>query len=76
MSTNIKQRSEIPDEYKWDIEDMYASDIQIAELNALAASLSIIRWKKMIGFYADITHEYFSVFGLNDNIIENEAETV
>lgn len=57
-------------------EDMYASDIQIAELNALAATLSIIRWKKMIGFYADITHEYFSVFGLNDNIIENEAETV
>ena len=28
MSTNIKQRSEIPDEYKWDIEDMYASDEQ------------------------------------------------
>ena len=30
----------------------------------------------MIGFYADITHEYFSVYGLNDNIIENETETV
>ena len=28
MSTNIKQRSEIPDKYKWDIEDMYASDEQ------------------------------------------------
>lgn len=57
-------------------EDMYASDIQIAELNALAATLSIIRWKKMLGFYADITHEYFSVYGINDNVIENEAEDV
>lgn len=28
MSTNIKQRSEIPDKYKWDIEDMYVSDEQ------------------------------------------------
>ena len=57
-------------------DDMYATDIQIAELNALAATLSIIRWKKMIGFYADITHEYFSIFGLNDNIIENETQEV
>lgn len=57
-------------------EDMYASDIQIAELNALAATLSIIRWKKMLGFYADISHEYFSVYGLNDNVIENEAEEI
>lgn len=57
-------------------DDMYASDIQIVELNALAATLSIIRWKKMIGFYADITHEYFSIYGLNDNIIENETKEV
>ena len=26
MSTKIKQRNEIPEKYKWDIEDMYAND--------------------------------------------------
>ena len=29
-------------------DDLYATDIQIAELNALAATLSIIKWKKML----------------------------
>ena len=28
MSTKLKQRNEIPDKYKWDIEDMYAEDEQ------------------------------------------------
>ena len=28
MSTKLKQRNEIPDKYKWDIEDMYADDEQ------------------------------------------------
>ena len=34
-------------------EDMYKSNIQIAELNSLAAALSIIQWKKMLGVYND-----------------------
>ena len=34
-------------------EDMYKSNIQIAELNSLAATLSIIQWKKMLGVYND-----------------------
>ena len=28
-------------------DDLYATDIQIAELNALAATLSIIKWKRL-----------------------------
>ena len=32
-------------------DDVYASNIQIAELNALAAIHAIIKWKKMLGFY-------------------------
>lgn len=51
--------------------DMYASDIQIAELNSLAANLSVIRWKKMLGFYADIRHEPCSFYTTNCNEIDN-----
>lgn len=36
-------------------EDVYNSNIQISELNALNATLAIIRWKRYLGFYA--THE-------------------
>lgn len=34
-------------------EGPYASNIQIAELNSLAAVLSVIRWKKLLEVYAD-----------------------
>ncbi len=54
--------------------DEYASDIQIAELNALAANLSIIQWKKTLGFYADIRHEAYSVYTINSNDIDHYEE--
>ena len=33
---------------------VYASNIQVADLNALNAALAVIRWKKTLGFYADL----------------------
>ncbi len=36
-------------------DDLYKSNIQIAELNALAAILSILKWKRMLEFYGDTT---------------------
>lgn len=36
-------------------EDDYSSNVQIAELNSLNATLAVIRWKRHLGFYA--THE-------------------
>ncbi|WP_163713437.1 ThiF family adenylyltransferase [Mangrovibacterium lignilyticum] len=53
-------------------DDVYASNIQIAELNALAAIHAIIRWKKMLGFYHDITCEANSMYSINDNDLLNE----
>ena len=50
---------------------MYASNIQIAELNAMAAIYSIIKWKKMLGFYCDTKQEVRSVYSINDNDIYN-----
>lgn len=55
--------------------DMYATDIQIADLNALAADLSVIRWKKMLGFYDDNSHELYSVYTVNSNEIDNVKES-
>lgn len=52
-------------------DDMYASNIQIAELNAMAAIYSIIKWKKMLGFYCDTKQEVRSVYSINDNDIYN-----
>jgi hypothetical protein len=34
-------------------DDIYASNIQIAELNMMSASLAVMKWKKMCGFYHD-----------------------
>lgn len=51
--------------------DEYATNIQIAELNALAANLSVIQWKKMLGFYADISHEPYSIYTINSNDINH-----
>jgi hypothetical protein len=41
-------------------QDLYARNIQIADLNALNAALAVLRWKKLRGFYADFEREHFS----------------
>ncbi|MDP2722191.1 MAG: ThiF family adenylyltransferase [Bacteroidales bacterium] len=53
-------------------DDVYASNIQIAELNALAAIHAIIKWKKMLGFYHDTICEVNSIYSINDNDLLNE----
>jgi hypothetical protein len=50
----------------------YGRNIQIAELNALSAAMAVIRWKRHLGFYADLEHEHHSVYVLNGNEIINE----
>lgn len=36
-----------------EIDDEYASNIQIAELNALAAILMVVKWKRLMNYYMD-----------------------
>ena len=50
-----------------DAEDDYRSNIQIAELNALNASLAVIRWKKYREVYADLGTEHHSTFSVATN---------
>jgi hypothetical protein len=53
-------------------DNIYAKNIQIADLNALNAALAVIRWKRHFGFYADLGHEHHANFALNGNVIVNE----
>ncbi len=53
-------------------ENEYATNIQIAELNCLNATLAVIRWKKMVGFYQDLKGEFNSLFLINTGKLLNE----
>jgi len=43
----------------------YATNIQIADLNAFNALLAVMKWKKLCGFYQDLKNEYNSTFVIN-----------
>lgn len=55
-------------------DNIYAKNIQIADLNALNAALAVIRWKKFFGFYADLGREHHANFAVNGNAIVNEDQ--
>lgn len=49
----------------------YSRNIQIADLNMLNASLAVIRWKRLAGFYLDLEKEYHSLYPIDGNVIVN-----
>ncbi|HEX7948891.1 MAG TPA: ThiF family adenylyltransferase [Candidatus Limnocylindrales bacterium] len=53
-------------------EDDYRLNIQIADLNALNATLAVIRWKKLVGVYADLGREHASSYTIALNEMTNE----
>lgn len=53
----------------------YATNIQIAELNALNAILAIVKWKKVSGFYVDLENEHHSSYSIGISKIFNEDLT-
>ena len=53
-------------------DDPYGSAAQVGDLNCLAATLAVIRWKKLAGFYLDLEREHHSVFQVDGNLIVNE----
>jgi hypothetical protein len=53
-------------------EDEYATNIQIAELNALNAALAVIQWKKVFGFYQDLGRERNSTYTINTGQLIHE----
>ena len=53
----------------------YAPNIQIADLNCLNATLAVIKWKKMNGFYQDLQNEHHSTYSINVAQLQNEDFT-
>ena len=51
--------------------DEYETNIQVAELNALAATLAVIAFKKKYGFYRDETRELHSLYRIDSNELLN-----
>lgn len=50
---------------------LYRSNIQVADLNMLAATLAVIQYKQLRGFYLDTEAEYHAVYSTDGNIILN-----
>lgn len=46
-------------------DDLYGSNIQVADMNALNAALAVMKWKKFCGFYQDCYQEHQSVYAIN-----------
>ena len=53
----------------------YATNIQIAELNALNAIFAILKWKKILGIYVDLENEHHSSYSIGVSKIFNEDVT-
>ena len=51
--------------------DEYDRNIQIAELNSLNATMAIIKWKKLMGFYLDHENEMHSTYTVSGNFFAN-----
>ncbi len=51
--------------------DLYSSNIQVADLNALNAALAVIKWKKLCGFYRDLEGEHHCTYTTDGNMLLN-----
>lgn len=51
--------------------DVYASNIQVADLNALNAVLAVVKWKKIRGFYRDLECEHHCTYTTDGNMLIN-----
>lgn len=58
-----------------DMENVYSSNIQIAELNALNASLAVISYKKHLECYHDVRKNIQTIYSINVGELMNEDET-
>jgi hypothetical protein len=71
MRDQVRAKGRIPLEGAG-LDDVYARNIQVADLNMVNAGLAVMRWKRYRGFYKDLEHEHFSLFTLDGNHMLNE----
>lgn len=68
MRRHVAQRVPTAD---GDDNELYRSNIQVGDLNRLAATLAVIQYKQLRGFYADTEGEYTCVYAVDGNTIIN-----
>src|SRR3546814_340412 len=71
MRDQVRAKGRIPLEGAG-LDDIYARNIQVADLNMLNAAFAVLRWKRLRGFYVDLEEEHFSLFTLDGNHLLNE----
>jgi hypothetical protein len=54
------------------VDDEYADNVQIADLNALNACLAVIKWKKLFGFYRDSERELHTTYTIETDLLLSE----
>ena len=50
----------------------YSQNVQIAELHALNAALAVIKWKKLCGYFDDVTKEHYCAYTIRSNQLISE----
>jgi hypothetical protein len=53
-------------------DELYQQNVQIVDLKALNATLAVARWKRHLGIFANLNHEYHSIYTVDGNDILNE----
>lgn len=56
-------------------QDIYTTNIQVSDLNALNAIMAVIKWKKLRGFYRDLEREHHSTYTTDGNMLLNGDQT-
>ncbi len=57
------------------VDDLYATNIQVADLNALCAVMAVIKWKKFCGFYQDCYGEHQTAYAINAHQLTRDEVT-
>lgn len=55
--------------------DLYRSNIQVADMNALNAAIAVIKWKQYCGFYQDIYKVHHTTYSVNAHSLTRDEMT-
>lgn len=52
--------------------DLYRSNIQVADMNAFNALFAVLKWKQFCGFYQDVRNAHHLTFSINDQALTRD----
>lgn len=57
-------------------EDLYRSNIQVADMNALNAALAVVKWKQYCGFYRDQFEVHHTTFSIDSHSLTRDVTKI